>query len=76
MANLRPQPAETEGFDVADHVTALVAHGISVDVVVADSSAIALGRLEVPVVEGRLAKENGLAHEPARLAAALAGLVG
>jgi uncharacterized cofD-like protein len=76
VANLRPQPAETEGFDVADHVTALVAHGISVDVVVADSSAIALGRLEVPVVEGRLAKENGLAHEPARLAAALAGLVG
>jgi len=76
VANLRPQPAETEGFDVADHVTALVAHGIGVDVVVADTTAIALGPLEVPVVEGPLAKGNGLAHEPRRLAAALAGLVG
>ncbi len=28
VANLRPQPAETEGFDVADHVAALVAHGV------------------------------------------------
>jgi uncharacterized cofD-like protein len=76
VANLRPQPAETEGFDVADHVAALVAHGIDVDVVVADTTAIALGPVAVPVVEGPLAKANGLAHEPRRLAAALARLVG
>ena len=76
MANLRPQPAETEGFDIADHVAALVAHGVVVDGVVADTTAIALGHLEVPVVEGPLAKANGLAHDPVRLAAALARLVG
>jgi uncharacterized cofD-like protein len=76
VANLRPQPAETEGFDVAGHVAALVAHGIDVDTVVADSTAIALGLLEVPVVDMRLAKANGLAHDPVRLASALAGLVG
>jgi uncharacterized cofD-like protein len=76
VANLRPQPAETEGFDVADHVAALAAHGITVDVVVADSTAIALGRLAVPVVDVPLAKSNGLAHDPGRLASALAGLVG
>ncbi len=76
VANLRPQPAETEGFDVADHVAALVGHGIELDVVVADSTAMALGRLHVPVVDVRLAKANGLAHDPARLASALAGLVG
>jgi uncharacterized cofD-like protein len=76
VANLRPQQAETEGFDIADHVAALVAHGVLVDAVVADTTAIALGHLEVPVVEGPLAKANGLAHDPVRLAAALARLVG
>ncbi|HEY5250081.1 MAG TPA: gluconeogenesis factor YvcK family protein [Acidimicrobiales bacterium] len=76
VANLRPQPAETEGFDVADHVAALVAHGIDVTTVVADTTAIALGDLDVPTVVGPLAKANGLAHDPVRLAAALAGLVG
>ena len=44
VANLRPQPAETEGFDVAAHVDALLAHGVAVDVVVADFVGIALGR--------------------------------
>ncbi|HVC69961.1 MAG TPA: uridine diphosphate-N-acetylglucosamine-binding protein YvcK [Acidimicrobiales bacterium] len=76
VANLRPQPAETEGLDVAGHVAALAAHGITVDVVVADSTGIALGTLAVPVVDTALAKSNGLAHDPVRLASALAGLVG
>lgn len=76
VANLHPQPAETEGFDVADHVAALVAHGIDVDAVVADTTAIALGRLGVPVFDVPLAKANGLAHDPTKLASALAGLVG
>jgi len=76
VANLHPQPAETEGFDVADHIAALQAHGIAVDVVLADSTAIALGRLAVPVVDLPLAKPNGLAHDPGRLASALARLVG
>jgi uncharacterized cofD-like protein len=76
VANLRPQPAETGGYDVADHLAALLAHGIAVDVVVADCTSISLGRLGVPVVEGPLAKGNGLAHDPVRLASALAGLVG
>jgi uncharacterized cofD-like protein len=76
VANLRPQPAETEGFNVADHVSALVAHGVRIDAVVADTTAIELGYLEVPVVDGPLAKANGLAHDPSRLAAALARLVG
>ena len=76
VANLRPQPAETEGYDVAAHLRALEDHGVLVDVVLADVTAIALGEPVVPVVETRLAKENGLAHDPVRLAAALAGLVG
>jgi uncharacterized cofD-like protein len=76
VANLRPQPAETEGYDVADHVAALEAHGFFADVVVADTAAILLGQLSLPVVDTALAKPNGLAHDPGRLAVALAGLVG
>ncbi len=76
VANLRPEAAETEGYDVAAHVAALEAHGVFVDVVVADTSAISLGQLSVPVVEARLARPNGLAHDPGRLAAVLVDLVG
>jgi uncharacterized cofD-like protein len=78
VANLRPQPAETSGFDVADHVTALQEHGVSIDTVVADVSYMALGEvgeLGVRVVVAELAKANGLAHDPGRLADVLADLV-
>jgi uncharacterized cofD-like protein len=76
VANLRPQAAETQGYDVAAHVRALEAHGVVVDVVLADTASIGLGQLELPVVEARLAKANGLAHDPGKLARSLAGLVG
>jgi uncharacterized cofD-like protein len=76
VANLRPEGEETAGFDVAAHVAALAAHGVEVDVVVADPRDIDLGDLRVPVVSGPLAKANGRAHDPARLAAALGRLVG
>jgi uncharacterized cofD-like protein len=76
VANLRPQAAETEGYDVAAHVRALEAHGVTVDVVLADTSSMVLGDPGVRVVEARLARPNGLAHDPVRLAGSLVGLVG
>lgn len=76
VANLRPQARETEGFDVAAHVAALAAHGIEVDVVVADPAAIDLGPVPVPVVEAELTAPGGAGHDPARLADVLRGLVG
>jgi len=76
VANLRPEGEETAGFDVAAHVAALAAHGVPVDVVLADPAAIDLGHLDVAVVVAPLAKANGLAHDPERLAAALGRLVG
>ncbi|MGA2521476.1 MAG: uridine diphosphate-N-acetylglucosamine-binding protein YvcK [Acidimicrobiales bacterium] len=76
VANLRPEGEETIGYDVAAHVGALEAHGVTVDVVLADPAAISLGDVGVPVVSASLAKANGLAHDPERLAIALAGLVG
>jgi uncharacterized cofD-like protein len=78
VANLRPQPAETAGYDVADHLVALQEHDISIDTVVTDTSSIDLGdieRLGVRVVVAELAKGNGLAHDPARLSGVLAALV-
>jgi len=76
VANLRPQQAETDGYDVAAHVDALAAHGIGVDVVLADTACIELGRPAVPAVVAPLAAPGGHAHDPVRLAEALAGLVG
>ncbi len=76
VANLRPEGRETAGFDIADHVAALAAHGVQVDVVLADPASIALGELDVEVVQVPLAKANGRAHDPTRLAAALGRLVG
>ena len=76
VANLRPEGEETAGYDVAAHVAALAAHGVTPDVVLADPAAIGLGDLEVTVVTASLAKANGLAHDPDRLAAALGRLVG
>lgn len=76
VANLRPQAAETEGYDVSDHVAALLAHGVPVDVVLCDTSGIDLGAVPVPVVDVSLARANGLAHDADQLAEALADLLG
>lgn len=67
---------ETEGFDVAAHVDALIAHGITPDVVVCDPAGIEIGDLAVRTVEADLGTTGGGAHDPAKLARALADLVG
>jgi uncharacterized cofD-like protein len=76
VCNLRPQVPETEAFDVQMHIEALVAHGIHVDVVVCDSSALDLGLPSVRVVDGDLSRPNGLAHDSGKLAQALSDLLG
>ena len=77
VCNRRPQIPESEGFTVGMHVEALAAHGVVVDTVVCDTTGIALGRVgDVPVVDLPLARPNGLAHDPVRLAAALGDLLG
>jgi len=76
VCNLRPQVPETDGFDVAAHVAALRSHGLEVDVVLCHPNALPKGDLDVPCVDRAIARDDGLAHDPARLAAALADLVG
>ncbi|MGH9242997.1 MAG: gluconeogenesis factor YvcK family protein [Acidimicrobiales bacterium] len=77
VANLREQAHETVGFDLADHLQALLAHDVRPDVVLADPDGLARGdatAIGIPVVERALARTDLPAHDPARLAAALADL--
>lgn len=76
VCNLRPQDAETSGYDVAGHVRALRAHGVEPDVVVCQPDALPMGTPGVQTVERQVADPTGTVHDPVRLAAALADLVG
>jgi len=61
VCNLQPEIPETAGYDTAAHVAALTAHGLTVDAVLHDPA---------------LARPDGLAHDPAKLATALRDLLG
>ncbi len=74
VCNLQPQDPETLGFDVAAHVRALQAHGVTADVVLCDPRSIEIGNPDIAIVERELARSNGLAHDPDLLAKALAEL--
>lgn len=74
VCNLRPQPPETDGYDVADHVDALRSHGVDVDVVLCHPGAMPLGDVRVPCVEQPIARPGLSAHDPALLGVALGAL--
>lgn len=76
VCNLREQVPETAGFDVAAHVAALRAHGVDIDVVVCHPGALPEGDLDVKRLEMPVARPDGTAHDPVRLATALRNLVG
>ncbi len=76
VCNLRPQVPETEGYDVADHVEALRAHGLEVDAVVCQRGGMAADGVPVPVHEADIARGDGPGHDPVKLSEALCGLVG
>lgn len=78
VCNLRPQAPETAGFGEADHLKAVLDHGVPVDLMVCSGlrSAEPAGDriLGVPVVRADLGRPDGTGHEPERLAALLARL--
>jgi len=75
VCNLEPQPPETAGYSSFDHLEAILAHGVPVDVMVVHG---AVGPLEVfrgtRIVRADLADPAGRGHEPAKLAVVLAAL--
>jgi uncharacterized cofD-like protein len=75
VCNLRPQHPETSGYDVADHVAALAAHGLDVDVVVCHPGALPKGDLRVECVEADVAGPDRVLHDPVRLGEVLGRLV-
>jgi uncharacterized cofD-like protein len=85
VANLRPQVPETSGMDVADHLTAVLAHGARVDTLLHDTGtglAVDPARLAalsaewgVEVVAAPVARADGLAHDHQQLARALCALL-
>jgi uncharacterized cofD-like protein len=75
VCNLRQQQPETAGYDVAAHVDALIAHGIDPDVVLFDPAGLPVGELTVNGVQAALSGA-GPGHDAAKLASALANLVG
>ncbi|HSH23506.1 MAG TPA: 2-phospho-L-lactate transferase CofD family protein, partial [Acidimicrobiales bacterium] len=76
VCNLGPQEAETAGFDAAAHVEALLDHGVEIDAVLCDPRFVPTRPLPVPVHHRELADPDSRAHDPARLAGALADLLG
>ena len=74
VANLSPELPETAGRDAAGHLAALVDHGITPDVVLADPGAFGGAPAGVGTVVADLADSAGTAHDPVKLATALARL--
>jgi uncharacterized cofD-like protein len=77
LANLHEQIPETAGYDVGRHLDALRAHRVRVDVVLADESALRLGRIPpgVEVCRAPLATGRRLEHDEALTAVALQALL-
>jgi uncharacterized cofD-like protein len=81
VSNLRPQHPETAGLDATDHLRAVLEHGARVDaflyqrggVLAADEAAIR--GWDVAPAEADVARDDGLLHDPARLATALRPLL-
>jgi uncharacterized cofD-like protein len=78
VANLREQLPETAGFDVSMLVRSLCDHDVPVDVVVADSTALAIGRFpdDIALVVADVAAEGLREHDPKLLGAELSNLIG
>ena len=78
VANLREQLPETAGFDVSMLVRSLRDHDVPVDVVVADSTALAIGTFpdDIALVVADVAAEGLREHDPKLLGAELSNLIG
>jgi len=78
VCNLRPQPPETARFTTADHVQALLDHGVPVDVALChgDEAGCGDGDRSVPVelLARPVARPGRATHDPGLLGAALSEL--
>lgn len=75
VANLGPEPAETPGYTLQDHIDAVRRHGIEPAVVLADVAADGDDDPADPVLARPLAGPGALAHDPELLGRAFSELV-
>lgn len=75
VANVANDRGAARGFDLPEHVSALIACDVVPDVVVAQSRTHRADELSLPVVTGELAAEDGWGHDPQKLGVILAGLL-
>jgi 2-phospho-L-lactate transferase/gluconeogenesis factor (CofD/UPF0052 family) len=71
VSNLRAQPGEAAGYDLADHVAALHRHGITPDAVVVDPSTMSGSVESALLVEAPLSAPGVPGHDEFLLADAL-----
>jgi uncharacterized cofD-like protein len=87
VLNLEPQPGETDGFSPEEHLSVLLAHlgGVALHTVIADADSVvdrhgllsAVRECGAELVLAPVAELDGSPrHDPVRLAAALASVVG
>jgi uncharacterized cofD-like protein len=86
VLNLEPQPGETDGFSPEEHLTVLQAHlgGVALHTVIADADSVvdrhgllsAVRECGAELVLAPVALDGAPRHDPERLAAALATVVG
>jgi uncharacterized cofD-like protein len=86
VLNLEPQPGETDGFSPEEHLTVLRAHigGVALHTVIADADSVvdrhgllsAVHESGAELVLAPVAIDGAPRHDPARLAQALATVVG
>jgi uncharacterized cofD-like protein len=74
VANVANAKGDARGFGLAEHLEALAAHDVPIDVVVATPASLGDRPLPIPVVEAPVASDDGWSHDPTRLGAVLAGL--
>lgn len=75
VANLGPEPGETDGYSLADHVEAVRRHGVEPDVVLADGSLDVDPAIAGLVVSRPLSDSEGVIHSAELVAAAVSELV-
>jgi uncharacterized cofD-like protein len=75
VANVATTIGEAYGFGLAEHLDAITAHGVRVDVVVAPLDTVDVSSVHLPVVTAPLAASDGWGHDPRLLGKVLHGLL-
>jgi uncharacterized cofD-like protein len=75
IANVANDRAEARGFDLPEHVETLAQHGVTADVVVANTGTFRVEEVGVQVCVADVADADGWGHDSKKLGSVLAGLV-